>query len=83
MDGYNVEKDIQWAVKTLVREAVNRDSAEATKGKGIQEHTVITIVAYRFLERYLQLQNYVEHRELIIAITRLVLPPSFSIEHLS
>ena len=77
MDGYNVGKDKQWTVKTLVREAVNSDSPEATKGKGIQEHTVLTIVAYRFLERYLQLQNYVEHRELIIAITLLVSTPSF------
>ena len=48
MDGYNVGKDKQWTVKTLVREAVNSDSPEATKGKGIQEHTLITSVAYRF-----------------------------------
>ena len=43
-----LKKDIQWTVKTLVREAVNSDSPEATKGKGIQEHTLITLVAYRF-----------------------------------
>ena len=38
----------QWTIKTLVEEAVNSDSPEATKEKGIQEHTVITEVAYIF-----------------------------------
>ena len=75
-------KEKQWTIKTLVREAVNSDSPEATKGKGIQS-TLITIVAYRFEKRYLQLQHHVEHRELIIAVTLLVSPPSFSILHLS
>ena len=42
MDGYKVAKDKQGTIKTLVREAVNSDSPEATKGKGIPEHTVIT-----------------------------------------
>ena len=39
----------QWTVKTLVEEAVNSDSPEATKEKGIQQHTGMnTVVAYRF-----------------------------------
>ena len=38
----------QWTIKTLEEEAVNSDSPEATKEKGIQEHTVITEVAYIF-----------------------------------
>ena len=38
----------QWTIKTLVEEAVNSDSPEATKEKGIQQHTEITEVAYRF-----------------------------------
>ena len=38
----------QWTIKTLVEEAVNSDSLEATKGKGIQQHTGNTEVAYRF-----------------------------------
>ena len=38
----------QWTIKTLVEEAVNSDSPEAAKEKGIQEHNVITEVAYRF-----------------------------------
>ena len=75
-------KEKQWTVKTLVREAVNSDSPEATKER-YPEHTVITIVAYRFQKRYLQLQHHVEHRELIIEITLLVSPPSFSMQHLS
>ena len=37
----------QWTIKTLVEEAVNSDSPEATKER-YPEHTVITIVAYRF-----------------------------------
>ena len=73
-------KEKQWTVKTLVREAVNSDSPEATKGKRYPEHTVITIVAYRFEKRYLQLQHPVEHRELIIAVTLLVSPPPFSMQ---
>ena len=48
MDGYYIDKKKQWTIKTLVREAVNSDSPEATKEKGIQQHTRITIVAYRF-----------------------------------
>ena len=48
MDGYYIDKEKQWTIKTLVREAVNSDSPEATKEKGIQQHTRITIVAYRF-----------------------------------
>ena len=52
IDGYIDKK--QWTIKTLVREAVNSDSPEATKGKGIQQHTDITGVAYRFKKkRYL------------------------------
>ena len=38
MDGYNNDKN-QWTIKTLVGEAVHSDSPEATKGKGIQQHT--------------------------------------------
>ena len=39
----------QWTVKTLVGGAVNSDSPEATKEKGIQQHTGMnTVVAYRF-----------------------------------
>ena len=39
----------QWTIKTLVGEAVNSDSPEATKEKGIQQHTGMnTVVAYRF-----------------------------------
>ena len=39
----------QWTIKTLVGGAVNSDSPEATKEKGIQQHTGInTDVAYRF-----------------------------------
>ena len=48
MDGYYIDKKKQWTIKTLVGEAVNSDSPEATKEKGIQQHTRITIVAYRF-----------------------------------
>ena len=36
MDGYYIEKKKQWTIKTLVGEAVNSDSPEATKEKGIQ-----------------------------------------------
>ena len=79
-DMYNVDKRNQWTIKTLVREAVNSDSPEATKGKRYPEHTVITIVAYRFEKRYLQLQHHVEHRELIIAVTLFVSPPPFSMQ---
>ena len=38
MDGYNNDKN-QWTIKTLVGEAVHSDSPEATKEKGIQQHT--------------------------------------------
>ena len=39
----------QWTVKTLVGGAENSDSPEATKEKGIQQHTGMnTVVAYRF-----------------------------------
>ena len=39
----------QWTIKTLVGGAVNSDSPEATKEKGIQQHTGMnTVVAYRF-----------------------------------
>ena len=38
----------QWTIKTLVGEAVNGDSPETTKEKGIQKHTWYTEVAYRF-----------------------------------
>ena len=48
MGGYYIDKKKQWTIKTLVEEAVNSDSPEATKEKGIQQHTRITIVAYRF-----------------------------------
>ena len=48
MDGYNNDKNEHGTIKTLVREAVNSDSPEATKEKGIQQHTEITEVAYRF-----------------------------------
>ena len=36
------------AIKTLMREAVHNISPEAIKEKGIQQHTEITEVAYRF-----------------------------------
>ena len=49
----------QWTVKTLVGGAVTSDSPEATKEKGIQQHTGNTVVAYRFKKRYLQV---VEHK---------------------
>ena len=39
MDGYYIDKKKQWTIKTLVGEAVNSDSPEATKEKGIQQHT--------------------------------------------
>ena len=73
----------QWTIKTLVGEAVNSDSPEATKKKVSKQRTRITIVAYRFEKRYLQLQHHVVHRELIIEITLLVSPPSFSMQLLS
>ena len=38
MDGYKNDKN-QWTIKTLVGEAVHSDSPEATKEKGIQQHT--------------------------------------------
>ena len=79
----------QWTIKTLVEEAVNSDSPEATKEKGIQQHTGNTVVAYRFKKGIYKLWHtngvghQVEHRELIRAITRLVSPASFSILDLS
>jgi len=42
-----VDKE-QWTVKTLVREAVNCDSPEATKEKGILAHGVSQSWLYRF-----------------------------------
>ena len=57
MDGYNNDRN-QWTIKTLVGEAVKCDSPEATKEKGIQKHTSNTVVAYRFMKRYLQVVEY-------------------------
>ena len=47
MDGYNNDKNEHGTIKTLVREAVNSDSPEATKER-YPQHTRITAVAYRF-----------------------------------
>ena len=52
MDGYNNDKN-QWTIKTLVGEAVHSDSPEATKEK-VSNSTQVTVVAYRFRKRYLQ-----------------------------
>ena len=57
MDGYNNDKN-QWTIKTLVGEAVHSDSPEATKEK-VSNSTQVTVVAYRFRKRYLQV---VEHK---------------------
>ena len=40
MDGYNNDKNEHGTIKTLVREAVNSDSPEATKEKGIHSTLV-------------------------------------------
>ena len=49
MDGYNNDKNEHGTIKTLVREAVNSDSPEATKER-YPQHIGITIMAYRFRE---------------------------------